>query len=98
MNRATIDPGEASLLYLDMQLSAVKYISEYTLHVRFTDGTEGTVSLDELVGKGVFASLKDRTIFSKAYSTGHSIAWSDDMEIDSDRIYMELTDKAHATD
>ena len=87
-----------SALHLDVQLLSVKYISEYTLHVCFSDGIEGNVALDDLVGVGVFDKLIDPSFFSTAYATDHAIAWSDELEIDANRIYLELTGQAHATD
>lgn len=91
------DIESSSVLHLDVQISSVKYVSDYTLYVRFVDGTEGNVALDDLVGKGVFARLTDPGLFSKVFATDHSIAWSDDLEIDSNRIYLELTGQAHAS-
>ena len=84
----------SSLLYLNMKVTEVNYLNEYKLHVKFEDGVSGEVDLCNLVDKGVFESLKDRSLFSKAYSTGSSIAWSDELEIDSDTIYMELTGRS----
>ena len=81
-------PG--SLLYLNMKVTEVKYLNEYILHIKFEDGVSGEVDLFNLVDKGVFQPLKDQSLFSKAYSTGSSIAWSDELEIDSDTIYLEL--------
>ena len=98
MNRLAIDSGGPSTVYLDVQIATITYLSDYTLYVRFTDGREGAVSLSDLVGKGVFAKLTDQTLFSKAYSTGHAIAWSDEMEIDANQIYLELSENPHATD
>jgi small subunit ribosomal protein S1 len=58
----------------------------------YSEGKSGS-TLGSIAGN-VFESLKDRSLFSKAYSTGSSIAWSDELEIDSDTIYMELTGRS----
>lgn len=82
-----------SLLYLSMRVSEVNYILDYRLQIKFEDGVAGEVDLVELVEKGVFQPLKDRTLFSKVYSTGSSIAWSDELEIDANTLYAEVTGK-----
>lgn len=37
----------------------VKPLADYKIQVRFADGVEGVVSLDHLVGKGVFKAWED---------------------------------------
>jgi len=77
-----------------MKLKEVRHLADYSLFVKFEDGTQGHINLEPLVQKGIFQVLKDIKEFSKAYSTGYSIAWSQDLEIDSDAVYMELTGKS----
>ena len=80
-------------LNLIMKVRGVKYVSDYTIHVSFEDGLEGNIVLDELVDKGIFSILKNKALFSKVYTTGYSSAWSEDLEIDSDTIYKDITGK-----
>ena len=77
-----------------MKIESVKYISGFTLHVKFLDGVEGDIELSDLVGKGIFKLLQSQELFAKAYNTGYSIAWSSELEIDSDTIYMEISGKS----
>ena len=49
----------------------------------FEDAVNGEIDLNELVGKGIFAELKDENLFSKVYSPGYSIAWTEELEIDA---------------
>lgn len=77
-----------------MNIQSVKYVDGYTLHVKFADGVEGDVELNDLVNKGIFKDLQNEELFAKAYTTGYSIAWSDELEIDSDAIYMDITGKS----
>jgi hypothetical protein len=77
-----------------MKIESVTYVSGYTLHVKFLDGVEGDIELTELVSKGIFKVLQNQELFEKAYNTGYSIAWSEELEIDSDTIYMELSGKS----
>jgi hypothetical protein len=76
-----------------MKIKELKYVSDYTLHVKFEDAVEGNIDLSDLVEKGIFHVLKDKDIFSKVYSTGYSIAWSEELEIDSDTVYFEISGK-----
>lgn len=76
-----------------MKVISVKALSKYRISVLFEDGVNGDVDLSKLVEKGIFAELKDRNLFSKVYSPGYSIAWSDELEIDSLAIYAELLNK-----
>ena len=76
-----------------MKLTSVKHIGGYSLNVIFEDDVKGEIDLSELVNKGIFQTLKDITQFKKAYSTGYSIAWTDDLEIDALNIYLQLTRK-----
>ncbi len=76
-----------------MKVKEVNYVGDYTLHVVFEDGVEGDLKLDHLVEDGVFEVLKDKEAFSKAFTKGRSIAWSEELEIDADAVYMGLTGK-----
>jgi hypothetical protein len=49
--------------------------------------------LKELIGKGVFSGLKDPELFNKVYTTGYSIAWSDELEIDLITVYLEILNR-----
>ena len=75
---------------------AATYKGNYDIHVLFEDGVAGTIHLSDLVEKGIFGPLKDTTQFAKVYTTGYSIAWSDQLEIDAATIYAELSGKAPA--
>jgi hypothetical protein len=76
-----------------MKVQEVKYIADYTISIKFDDGVNGTIQLSDLVQKGIFKLLQDKSEFSKVYTNGYSIAWSNELEIDAANIYSELTDK-----
>ena len=76
-----------------MKVQEVKYISDYAINVKFDDGVSGTIELNDLVQKGIFSILQDKAKFAKVYSTGYSIAWSEELEIDATRIYADITGK-----
>ena len=76
-----------------MKVQEVKYISDYIISIKFDDGVYGTIELSDLVQKGIFKVLQDKNEFAKVYTNGYSIAWSNELEIDTTTIYSELTGK-----
>ncbi|MCB0063603.1 MAG: DUF2442 domain-containing protein [Caldilineaceae bacterium] len=56
-------------------VTAVKYVSDYKLHLTFSSGVSGIVDLeDELYGE-IFEPLKDITLFRQVYLTSRTIEW-----------------------
>lgn len=78
---------------LNMKVLEVKYLSDYTISIKFDDGVNGTIELNDLVQKGIFIVLQDKNQFAKVYTNGSSVAWSNELEIDATTIYSELTGK-----
>jgi hypothetical protein len=76
-----------------MKISSVNYMVDYTIHVEFEDGVKGDINLSDLVSSGIFRELKDSHRFAQVYTTGYSIAWSEELEIDAATIYSEITGK-----
>jgi hypothetical protein len=74
-----------------MKATSVRYVSGYVLHIIFDDGVEGEIDLHDLVKKGVFQSLQDPALFAGAYLTDHSLAWSEELEIDIYQIYHQIS-------
>ena len=73
---------------------AVKPLSDYKIWVRFFDGVEGEVDLSHLAGRGVFSLWRDYTAFQKVHlGPNGEIAWTDEVELCPDSIYMRLTGK-----
>lgn len=77
-----------------MKVQAATYKGGYDIHVLFEDGIAGIIHLNDLVEQGIFQPLKEMTQFAKVYTTGYSIAWSDQLEIDAATIYAELSGTA----
>ena len=73
----------------------VKALSDYRIWVRFADGAEGEVDLSYLAGRGVFSPWKDYRVFQQVHiGLGGEIAWSEEMELCPDSIYLKLTGKS----
>jgi hypothetical protein len=77
-----------------MKAREVQPLPGYKIRVRYEDGVEGEVDLSRYVGKGVFVAWDDVDFFNSVHISAHgSIAWSDDLELCPDSIYLELTGK-----
>jgi len=72
----------------------VKALDPYELFVRFEDGVEGVIALDQLVTfDGVFAPLRDPAEFKKVSINSELgvICWSGGADLDSDVLHARLT-------
>ena len=67
----------------------------HRIWLRYSDGTAGEVDLSRWVGQGVFAVWNEPGCFERVYIAPHrAIAWSDEVELCPDALYMELTGKS----
>lgn len=76
-----------------MKAKNVTYISDYLIRITFGDGVSGVIDLSDIVKKGVFKVLEDNQLFSKVRTSGNTIYWSDELEIDALAIYLEISGK-----
>jgi len=78
-----------------MQFPIIKSVtatSNYTLHVMFSDGTEGDYNIGHLAGKGVFRCWDVDNNFFKVYidPESKSISWPGELDIDTINIYCAI--------
>ena len=72
----------------------VRALQDYKIWLRFNDGVVGEVDLSEFAGKGVFELWNDYQAFEQVYiGEADQIAWSDEIDMCPDSMYMELTGK-----
>lgn len=72
----------------------VKPLESYRIWVKYSHGVEGVVDLSDLVGKGVFAVWNDYREFQKVHiGPGGEIAWSEEIDLCPDAIYLKITGK-----
>lgn len=73
-----------------IRIASVKFVSGYTLRLRWVNGTVTPVDLREPVRrlKGL-KSLQDETVFAsvKKGEGGHSIIWPGDLDMGADRLW-----------
>lgn len=67
----------------------------FKLFLTFEDVTKGTVDLSESIRKGVFKKLGDPDVFAAVYvdSETGAIAWSDQLDLCPDSLYLQITGK-----
>jgi hypothetical protein len=79
------------------RITKVKALQGYRVDVTFDDGTQGIADLSDLAGRGVFALWNDDAEFEKVRigETGE-LAWSDQVDLCSDSLYLKITGKKPA--
>ena len=77
---------------------AVEPREGFRIWLRYSDGEEGEIDLSDLAGGGVFSAWDDRACFEAVHVTEYgAIAWSEEVEICPDTLYMRLTGKSVGT-
>ena len=73
----------------------VKPLTNYRIWLRYEDGTEGTIDLSDVAGRGVFAAWNDPAFFRSVRLRSHgAIEWGADIDICPDAMYLRLTGKS----
>lgn len=75
------------------RLINVESQSDYTLKVKFLDGTIGLVDMSQLIMSnkaGVFARLRDKTIFAQVFIQYGVVTWPGDIDLAPDAMYDEI--------
>ncbi len=76
-----------------MKVVSVDPLHNYKLKVTFDDDVSGIIDLKKFIQNGVFSILQNEDAFNRVYTNRYSVAWSDDLEIDSLTIYAEILNK-----
>ena len=67
----------------------------FRLWLRYSDGSAGEVDLSGMAGKGVFRAWDKPGLFDRVHVAAHgAIAWSEEIELCPDALYIELTGKS----
>ena len=66
-----------------------RYIQEFTIHVRFSDGTEGDVDLSQELHGELFEPLKDIAIFKgfTIHPEFHTLCWPNGADLAPEFLY-----------
>jgi hypothetical protein len=82
------------------RVTEVRILNDFRLFIRFADGTAGEVDLSRLImgdRAGVFAVLRDKSLFSKVYIDYGAVSWPGELDIAPDAMYDELKKMGHWT-
>lgn len=74
------------------RVEAARYVQGFTIHIRFSDGTEGDVDLGgELYGE-VFEPLKDQALFRRfiVHPEFHTLSWPDGADLAPEFLYEKV--------
>lgn len=73
----------------------VKALPGHRIWLRYADGSEGTVDLSNIAGRGVFEAWNDRAFFETVrVAEGGAVAWREEIDLCPDALYLKLTGKA----
>ena len=75
------------------RLTRVTPLAHYTLEVEFVDGTHGLVEMQQRITSnkaGIFAKLKDLTIFNQVYLEYGAVTWPGEIDLAPDAMYDEI--------
>ena len=77
-----------------MKILAAKALSDFRLHLTFSDGTDGIIDLSDLAGRGVFAAWLKPGMFEKVAITSYgAVEWPGELNLCPDTLYMKLVGK-----
>jgi hypothetical protein len=75
-------------------MTAVEYVEDYKLKVRFNNGIEGVVDLEpELYGE-IFEPLRDTTLFRRVFLTNRTLEWPNGADFATEFL-LEITQPKH---
>ena len=75
------------------RVSDVCPLENYCLKVQFLDGSHGIVDMHQLVASkraGVFAALRDKTLFNQVFIQYGAVNWPGEIDLSPDTMYHEI--------
>jgi hypothetical protein len=81
-----------------IRVTSVEPVDNCKIKVSFSDGLHGIVDLSDIIGKGVFETLKDPAEFAKVFidEVTHTVAWPGGIDLCPDSLHHEITLKQQA--
>ena len=87
------DCSTGIILTASWRLVEVAALPGYQLKVRFLDDTEGLIDMSRLIFSdkaGVFATLRDPTLFTQAHLELGVVTWPGEIDLAPDAMYEEI--------
>ena len=78
-----------------IHVTAVEYLDEYKLRLRFNTGVEGIVDLEPELYGAIFEPLRDKTLFRQVRLTSRTIEWPNGADF-APEFLLEIAQKASA--
>ena len=79
------------------RLLEVQARMDYRLWLSYDDGTEGEIDLSDVAGRGIFEPLREEATFAAVHvGPSGQVAWSAELELCADAMYLRLTGKSPA--
>lgn len=75
---------------MEWDVVEVKPQAPLALHVKFADGTSGSVRFEASHLTGVFEALKDPSVFNRVYVESGAVLWPGDLDLAPDAMYREI--------
>mgnify|MGYP006280826897 CR=1 FL=1 len=74
------------------RLIEAEYLRDYTIHLRFADGTEGDVDLSQELYGEIFEPLKDIELFRQftVHPEFHTLCWPNGADIAPEFLYEKV--------
>jgi hypothetical protein len=72
-----------------IRVKYVKPIENYKLFLTFTNGKQKIFDMTEYLEKKVYQQLRNLNFFNQVYVSHGTVAWSDDIDIDPDTLYIK---------
>ncbi len=73
-----------------IEVISVKPMSDYHLHVTFSNGKSGVVDMRPMLEKGVFQRIKDTAVFNSVQLNGAPTWLNGEVDISPDYLWMHL--------
>ena len=76
------------------RIVAAEARADYRIWIRFEDGLEGELSVEHLLGRGVFSAWSDPAVFRALYVDEDSgtVAWPGDIDLAPDALRTRLVE------
>jgi len=81
-----------SIFMMIPRVAEARYVQDFVIHLRFTDGAEGDVDLrDELYGE-MFEPLKDQALFQQfsVHPEFHTLTWPNGADVAPEFLYEKV--------
>lgn len=74
------------------KVTNAKYTQEFTIHIQFSDGTEGDVDLSQELHGEMFAPLKDTATFKNfsIHPEFHTLCWPNGADLAPEFLYEKV--------